>query len=32
VPERHRARDIVGRTYEYFIKEFARAEGHRGGE
>ena len=21
-----------GRTYEYFIKEFARAEGHRGGE
>ncbi len=27
-----RARDILGRTYEYFIKEFARAEGHRGGE
>ena len=26
------ARDILGRTYEYFIKEFARAEGHRGGE
>ena len=25
-------RDILGRTYEYFIKEFARAEGHRGGE
>ena len=23
------ARDILGRTYEYFIKEFARAEGHR---
>jgi type I restriction enzyme M protein len=22
----------VGRTYEYFIKEFARAERHRGGE
>jgi type I restriction enzyme M protein len=26
------ARDILGQTYEYFIKEFARAEGHRGGE
>jgi type I restriction enzyme M protein len=26
------ARDILGRTYEYFIKEFARTEGHRGGE
>jgi len=26
------ARDLLGRTYEYFIKEFARAEGHRGGE
>ncbi len=26
------ARDILGRTYEYFIKTFARAEGHRGGE
>jgi type I restriction enzyme M protein len=26
------ARDILGRTYEYFIKEFARSEGHRGGE
>jgi type I restriction enzyme M protein len=26
------ARDILGRVYEYFIKEFARAEGHRGGE
>jgi type I restriction enzyme M protein len=26
------ARDILGGTYEYFIKEFARAEGHRGGE
>ncbi len=26
------ARDVLGRTYEYFIKEFARAEGHRGGE
>jgi type I restriction enzyme M protein len=28
----HEARDILGRTYEYFIKEFARSEGHRGGE
>ncbi|HWD39614.1 MAG TPA: class I SAM-dependent DNA methyltransferase [Fimbriimonas sp.] len=27
-----RARDILGRTYEYFIKSFAAAEGHRGGE
>ncbi len=27
-----RARDVLGRTYEYFIREFARAEGHRGGE
>lgn len=26
------ARDVLGHTYEYFIKEFARAEGHRGGE
>ena len=26
------ARDILGRTYEYFIKQFATAEGHRGGE
>jgi len=26
------ARDILGRTYEYFIKTFARSEGHRGGE
>jgi type I restriction enzyme M protein len=26
------ARDLLGRTYEYFIKSFARAEGHRGGE
>lgn len=26
------ARDVLGRTYEYFIREFARAEGHRGGE
>jgi len=27
-----KARDILGRTYEYFIREFAKAEGHRGGE
>jgi type I restriction enzyme M protein len=27
-----KARDILGRTYEYFIKKFAAAEGHRGGE
>jgi type I restriction enzyme M protein len=27
-----RARDVLGRTYEYFIKTFARHEGHRGGE
>lgn len=26
------ARDVLGRTYEYFIKAFARSEGHRGGE
>ncbi|MBB4664792.1 N-6 DNA methylase [Conexibacter arvalis] len=26
------ARDVLGRVYEYFIKEFARREGHRGGE
>ncbi len=25
-------RDLLGRTYEYFIKAFAKAEGHRGGE
>ncbi len=24
--------DVFGRVYEYFIKEFARQEGHRGGE
>jgi type I restriction enzyme M protein len=27
-----KARDLLGRTYEYFIKSFAKAEGHRGGE
>jgi type I restriction enzyme M protein len=26
------ARDLLGRVYEYFIKAFARTEGHRGGE
>ena len=26
------ARDMLGRVYEYFLKTFARAEGHRGGE
>src|SRR5262249_52157607 len=25
-------RDVLGRVYEYFIKSFARSEGHRGGE
>jgi type I restriction enzyme M protein len=30
--DEERARDILGRTYEYFIKAFARSEGHRGGE
>ena len=30
--DEEKARDILGRTYEYFIKAFARSEGHRGGE
>jgi type I restriction enzyme M protein len=30
--DENKARDILGRTYEYFIKRFAAAEGHRGGE
>lgn len=30
--DEEKARDLLGRTYEYFIKMFARAEGHRGGE
>jgi type I restriction enzyme M protein len=30
--DEERARDLLGRTYEYFIKSFAKAEGHRGGE
>lgn len=28
----HRARDLMGEVYEYFIGKFARAEGKRGGE
>lgn len=30
--DEERARDLLGRVYEYFIKTFARSEGHRGGE
>jgi len=30
--DEEQARDVLGRTYEYFIKSFAKAEGHRGGE
>ena len=30
--DEEQARDVLGRTYEYFIKAFARLEGHRGGE
>src|SRR4051812_28884800 len=30
--DEEQARDILGRTYEYFIKTFAKSEGHRGGE
>ena len=26
------ARDLLGRVYEYFLKTYARSEGHRGGE
>jgi type I restriction enzyme M protein len=29
---RHRARDLMGEVYEYFLGNFARAEGRRGGE
>ena len=29
---RHRARDLLGEVYEYFLSAFARAEGKRGGE
>ncbi len=28
----HKARDLMGEVYEYFLGEFARAEGKRGGE
>lgn len=28
----HRARDLMGEVYEYFLGKFARAEGKRGGE
>ncbi|GEP37517.1 type I restriction endonuclease subunit M [Nocardioides psychrotolerans] len=28
----HRARDLMGEVYEYFVGAFARAEGKRGGE
>ncbi len=30
--ERARARDMLGRVYEYFLEKFAQAEGKRGGE
>ncbi|MBO9319346.1 MAG: SAM-dependent DNA methyltransferase, partial [Chloroflexus sp.] len=30
--ERSRARDILGRVYEYFLSQFASAEGKKGGE
>ncbi|TSE27285.1 Type I restriction enzyme EcoKI M protein [Tepidimonas sediminis] len=30
--DEHRARDVLGRVYEYFLSEFAGAEGKRGGE
>jgi len=30
--EEKKDEDILGRVYEYFIREFARKEGHRGGE
>jgi type I restriction enzyme M protein len=29
---KHRARDLMGEVYEYFLGNFARAEGRRGGE
>lgn len=28
----HKARDLMGEVYEYFLEKFARAEGKRGGE
>ena len=30
--EAHRAKDVLGRVYEYFLGQFAGAEGKRGGE
>ncbi len=30
--EGHRARDLLGEVYEYFLERFSRAEGRRGGE
>lgn len=30
--DEHRARDLMGEVYEYFLGNFARAEGKRGGE
>ncbi len=30
--EHHRAKDILGRVYEYFLGQFAGSEGKRGGE
>jgi type I restriction enzyme M protein len=30
--EQSRSKDILGRTYEYFLKQFASAEGKRGGD
>lgn len=31
-PDGHPARDLIGEVYEYFLGNFARAEGKRGGE
>jgi type I restriction enzyme M protein len=30
--ESHRAKDVLGRVYEYFLSQFASAEGKKGGE
>jgi type I restriction enzyme M protein len=32
IPLEHRARDVFGRVYEYFLGKFAEAEGKKGGE